>query len=143
MSDVESQRAANLALARSAFEDFEPTSPAWQAGLADDVVMTFPYADSIGLPPVVEGKEAAVGLFIGVAEKLNLKFHDVRLQSMADPEWVLVETRGKGSFKGNAYNQQYITLVQFRDGQMKQYREYFDCQVVVDCFGSIEKLMAG
>lgn len=143
MSDVESQRAANLALARSAFEDFEPTSQAWQAGLADDVVMTFPYADSIGLPPVVEGKEAAIGLFIEVAEKLNLKFHDVRLQPMADPEWVLVETRGKGSFKGNAYNQQYITLVQFRDGQMKQYREYFDCQVVVDCFGSIEKLMAG
>jgi len=143
MSDVDGQRAANLALARSMFEDFEPTSPAWQATLADDVVMTFPYADSIGLPPVVEGKEAAVGLFVAVSEKLSLKFHDVRLQAMADPEWVLVEVRGKGAFKGNPYNQQYITLVRFCDGRLKEYREYFDCQVVVDCFGSIENLLAG
>lgn len=136
-------REANVALAHSIFENFDPHSQAWQDGLAEDVVMMFPYAGSIGLPPRVEGKEAAIGLFQGVADALGLSFTDVTVQALADPEWVVVEQRGKGAFKGNPYNQQYVIFVQFRDGKLRHYREYFDCKVVTDCFGSVENLMAG
>ena len=133
----------NVERARVIFADFDPHSPAWQANLADDVEMIFPYAASIGLPPVVEGKDACVGVFQAVADALQLSFHDTRVQPMADPEWVLVEQRGKGDFKGNPYNQQYAILLRFRDGKLLHYREYFDCKVVTDCFGSIENLLAG
>ena len=57
----------NVERARAIFADFDPHSPAWQANLSDDVEMIFPYAASIGLPPVVEGKEACVGVFQAVA----------------------------------------------------------------------------
>lgn len=133
----------NAELARAIFVEFDPHSPAWQAILADDVRMEFPYAASIGLPPLVEGKEACVGVFQAVGDALKLSFHDTRVQPMADPEWVLVEQRGSGEFKGNPYNQQYAILLRFRDGKLRHYREYFDCKVVTDCFGSIENLLAG
>lgn len=136
-------QAANVALARSIFQDFNPHESAWQDNLADDVVMVFPYAASIGLPPRVEGKEAAIGLFKAVADALDLSFHDTTVQPLADPEWVVVEQRGQGGFKGNPYNQQYVIFLQFRDGKLLHYREYFDCQVVSGCFGSVENLMAG
>lgn len=144
MPDAQSaERDANLGLARSIFENFAPADPVWQANLADDVVMAFPYAASIGLPPRVEGKEACIGLFCGGEEKLGLTFHDIALQAMADPEWVLVELSGKGSFQGRPYRQQYAIMLQFKGGKLVCYREYFDCKVVTDCFGSIENLMAG
>ncbi len=136
-------REANVALARSIFENFNPHDAAWQANLADDAVMVFPYAASIGLPPRVEGKDAAIGLFKGVADALGLSFHDIAVQALADPEWVVVEQRGQGAFKNNPYNQQYVIFLQFRDGKLRHYREYFDCKVVTDCFGSVENLMAG
>jgi ketosteroid isomerase-like protein len=136
-------REANVALARSIFENFKPHDQAWQDNLAEDAVMVFPYAASIGLPPRVEGKEAAIGLFKGVADALGLSFHDIAVQALADPEWVVVEQRGQGAFKDNPYNQQYVIFLQFRDGKLRHYREYFDCKAVTDCFGSVENLMAG
>jgi ketosteroid isomerase-like protein len=143
MLNNEDLREANVALAQSIFQNFNPHDAAWQENLADDVAMVFPYAASIGLPPRVEGKEAAIDLFKGVADALALSFHDVSAQALADPEWVVVEQRGQGAFKDNPYNQQYVIFVQFRDGKLRHYREYFDCKVVTDCFGSVENLMAG
>lgn len=140
---LQADRTNNVAIARSIFVDFNPHDPAWQANLADDVEMVFPYAESIGLPPKVEGKEAAVGVFQAVADALGLSFLDTTAVAMADPEWVLVEQKGRGSFKGKPYNQQYAIMLQFRDGKLRHYREYFDCKVVTDCFGSIENLLAG
>lgn len=136
-------RETNIALAHSIFKNFKPHDRAWQDGLADDVVMMFPYAASIGLPPRVEGKEAAIGLFQGVADALGLTFYDTTVQALADPEWVVVEQKGKGGFKGKPYNQTYVIFLQFQDGKLCHYREYFDCQAVADCFGSVENLMAG
>lgn len=134
---------ANVERAKNVFEQFRPAEQSWQDGLAEDVVMEFPYGPSIGLPERIEGKEAAVPLFIGVGEKLGLKFVDVRPQAMADPEWVLVEMGGKGSHSGRPYDQRYVVKLQFRDGKLRHYKEYFNCQAVADCFGSVEALMAG
>lgn len=134
---------ANAALAKSAFENFAPHDPAWQANLADDIEMVFPYGKSIGLPEKVEGKEAAMGLFQAVGDALGLEFHDVDAQAMADPEWVLIEQRGKGSFNGKPYDQRYAIVLQIRNGKIRHYREYFDCKVVADCIGSVAALMGG
>lgn len=134
MSD-DALRASNLAKARAAFERFRPDEQSWCDALHDDIVMEFPFGTDLGLPPRVEGKADSIALFQNTLKALGLVFSDIQLAGMADPNFVLAQYKGTGSFAGKPYNQSYITVVEYRDGKLALYREFFDTKIVADVFG--------
>lgn len=143
MATVEPQATLSAVdIVRDMLENFAPTTQAWQDQLADNIVLEFPYGAAIELDERHEGKENAVGLFIGVSQALNLKFKDVDVKAMADPEWVVVEMRGDGHFQGRPYKQHYINLLRVVNGKLAHYREFFNTRTVNDCFGTVPQAMA-
>lgn len=137
----EALRAANVARAKAIFENFAPLDADWIAALHPDVVMEFPFGADVGLPARVAGKEQCVGLFQLVAHKLGLRFSDIEVLAMADPELVLARYKGEGMFGDKPYRQDYLTLMGFKDGQLILYREHVDTVVVQKLFGHLSALM--
>lgn len=137
----DSLKEANVAKALDAFVNFNPLEQSWCDGLHDDIVMEFPFGADVGLPARVEGKAMCQGLFQAVVQKLNLSFSDVRVDAMDDPNFVIAQYKGAGSFDGKPYNQLYITLMEYRDGKLILYREFVDTKIVADVFGHMSALM--
>lgn len=133
-------REANIARSHAMFSNFAPSDPAWVAGLHPDITMEFPFGAAVGLPDRVVGKEQCAGLFQLVEAKLGLKFSDIELLGMADPDMVLAQYRGEGAFGDTPYRQKYITLLRFQDGQLVLYREFVDTQVVAEAFGHLSAI---
>lgn len=141
MSDSDASRRSDaISRARAAYENFKPYDQSWIDGLHSDVVMEFPVGPTVGLPASVAGKDHCVGLFQQVSTMLGLTFSDIHILGMADPDAVLVQCKGAGAMNGKPYNQQYMTLLEFKDGKMKLYREYFDTKVVADVMGDLSSL---
>lgn len=140
-SQEEMQRQANVDRVRDMMENFVPHTESWCAGLHDDIAMEFPFGADVGLPPRMEGKAVCAGLFQAVVDKLGLKFSNLRISPMADPNCVVVEYDGTGSFNGKPYNQKYIAVLQFADGKLILYREYVDSKIVENVIGHLSALM--
>lgn len=140
-TDENALRAANIARAEAIFTRFTPLDPAWVDGLHPDIVMEFPFGAAVGLPAQVPGKDHCAGLFQLVFQKLGLVFSDIEVVGMADPNRVLATYKGAGALGDKAYNQTYITLLEFRDGKLILYREYVDTQVVAEAFGHLSAIV--
>jgi len=134
-------REANVARSHAMISTFAPFDPDWVARLHPDIVMEFPFGAAVGLPAQVAGKEQCTGLFQLVAAKLGLKFSDIEILGMADPEMVLAQYSGEGAFGETPYRQKYITLLRFQDGQLVLYREFVDTQVVAEAFGHLSAIV--
>ncbi|MET0545830.1 MAG: hypothetical protein ABWZ40_05940, partial [Caulobacterales bacterium] len=91
-------RAANLALAEKILGNFGRNMDGWYDNLHQDAVLEFPFGALVGIPPRLEGKESAVGMFSAVAANLHVQFSEIKIQPLLDPNLLLAEYRGKGSF---------------------------------------------
>ena len=70
----------------------------WLALFADDAVVEFPYAASVGLPGRLEGKDAIRGYFGHASEVfLDLVFRDVRRHATLDPDIAIAEAHGSAT----------------------------------------------
>jgi ketosteroid isomerase-like protein len=128
MSSDTELRANNLAVASRMMASFGHKMEIWYENLHPDVSVELPQGESIGLPALVSGQDA-VNMFRLAAEQFDVKFHDVRIHPMADPNKIVVEYRGVGRPQGRLYEQNYVSFQEFRDGKLFKFREYFDTAI--------------
>jgi ketosteroid isomerase-like protein len=121
-------RESNLALASRMMANFGHKMEIWYENLHPDVSVELPQGESIGLPALVRGQDA-VNMFRLAAEQFDVKFHDVRIHPLADPNKIVVEYRGVGRPQGRLYEQNYVSFQEFRDGKLFKFREYFDTAI--------------
>lgn len=115
----------------------------WLALFADDAVVEFPYAASMGLPARLEGKDAIQSFFASVPDLLlNLVFRDVRRYPTMDPNIAIAEVHGSATVAttSRAYEQDYVMIIECRDGAIVRYREYVNVAVVHELFGAADEM---
>ena len=115
----------------------------WIDLFADDGVVEFPYAPSLGFPERLEGKEAIDRYFRGTPESFrDLSFRDVRRYPTTDPDLALAEAHGSATVGANdaRYEQDYVMLVRTKGGKIVLYREYWNPLPVLDAFGGADAL---
>ncbi|WP_404369575.1 nuclear transport factor 2 family protein [Corallococcus coralloides] len=101
----------------------------WLALFADDAVVEFPYAPSLGRPSRLEGIEAIRAYFAPITKHFQgLTFTDVRRYPGVDSTTGWLEVHGAATLHpGNIpYEQDYVMRVQVRDGRIVHYREYWN-----------------
>ncbi len=93
----------------------------------DEGVMEFPFAPD-GSSKRFVGK-AAIAQTLSSAFKVRteMDFPEVKLYPMDNTNMAVVEFRGKMTLSsGQPYNNQYIALVEAKDGRLVLFREYFN-----------------
>ena len=101
----------------------------WIALFADDAVVEFPYAPSLGRAHRLVGKAAIDGYFRGTPGVFrDLEFSGLRRFPGADPEVAIAEVHGSAILAptGKRYEQDYVMVVRTRAGEIVEYREYWN-----------------
>jgi len=112
----------------------------WLALFADDAVVEFPYAGSLGRSTRLEGK-AAIDEYFGGASPvfLELAFRDVRVHVSTEPGLVVAEAHGSARIAttGKAYEQDYVMVLEVKEGKIARYREYWNPLPAIDALGGL------
>lgn len=117
----------------------------WLALFADDAVVEFPYAASLGRSGRLAGKAAIDAYFRGTPETFRgLTFCDLRRFPGSDPELAVAEVHGSAVIgtTGARYEQDYVMLLRTRGGKIVWYREYWNPLPAIAAFGGIDGLPA-
>lgn len=117
----------------------------WLDLFADDAIVEFPYAASVGLPARLIGKPAIAAYFRRTPDMFRgLAFRDLELHATADPDVALAEVHGSATIAphGAAYEQDYVMVVECRAGQIVRYREYWDVAAALAAFGGTDRVRA-
>ncbi|MBM7117245.1 nuclear transport factor 2 family protein [Archangium primigenium] len=115
----------------------------WLALFAEDAVVEFPYARSLGVPERLEGIAAIRGYFAQTPKHfLGLAFTNVRRYLTTDPELAIAEVHGTATIAttGKPYAQDYVFFVKTRQGRISLYREYWDPLPGLEAFGGPQNL---
>ena len=97
----------------------------WLDTLAEDVVFEAPYYKADG--PLAAGRDAMAGTFARMQETFSSIHYEIkRLIPAVDPDLVIAEVRGDNEVasNGNHYRNDYLFLVDCRDGQIIRIFEY-------------------
>lgn len=94
---------------------------------AANAVLEFPYSPP-GFPRRVEGEAAIRDLFRpALAGMSSSSFDDLNVMMLDEPNWALVEYRGRVELKsGRSYHNTYCLVVRVEGGQLAYVREYFN-----------------
>jgi uncharacterized protein len=107
-----------------------PVDPAsWLELFAEDALVEFPYAASLGAPGRFEGRDAIRHYFFTALENFRgLTFSNARLYPGADPAFALAEVHGSATIAstGKSYEQDYVMVIEARGGRIARYREYWN-----------------
>ncbi|RKH48710.1 nuclear transport factor 2 family protein [Corallococcus sp. AB049A] len=101
----------------------------WLTLFADDAVVEFPYAPSLGSPGRLEGIAAIRAYFAPITTHFqDLIFTNVRRYPGEDSTTGWLEVHGSATLQpGNIpYEQDYVMRMQVRDGRIVHYREYWN-----------------
>ncbi|WP_426756771.1 nuclear transport factor 2 family protein [Myxococcus sp. Y35] len=115
----------------------------WLGLFAEDAVVEFPYAPSLGAPERLVGREAIRGYFAETPKHfLGLVFSNVRRYLTTDPDVAIAEVHGSATIAltGKPYEQDYILVLKSREGRIVHYREYWDPILGLRAFGGTENL---
>lgn len=115
----------------------------WIDLFADDAVVEFPYAPSLGFPERLEGKAAIDRYFRGTPESFrDLAFRDVHRYQTSDPDLAIAEAHGSATVGANdtRYEQDYVMLVRTKGGKIVLYREYWNPVPALQAFGGTDAL---
>ena len=120
--DHTARRAANEATARAMLAAFSAGDPEGQlAHCADDIVYEAPYS---GL--VRHGIDAMRSMLGAVTERFDsVSYVPTAFIAALDPDLVICEVQGDHPVTGSdrRYQNQYLMLMQFRDGKVVHWRE--------------------
>lgn len=115
----------------------------------DDVLADFPYLPSAELVNEYRGRDA-VKAFISSSKEMGFtpyNFEITAVFDLAEPNRLIAEYRtGAGSmFKptGAAYENRYIGIFEFRDGQISFWREYLNPMVALNILKGVGAAKAG
>jgi ketosteroid isomerase-like protein len=80
-----------------------------------------------GVPPVVEGREALIGVFGGFEQAIaHWGREDVHFHQTLDPDVAIVEYRIRAEIvDGSVYDNRLILRFTFRDGRFAEVLEYY------------------
>ncbi|QRN97628.1 nuclear transport factor 2 family protein [Archangium violaceum] len=104
--------------------DFEGFADMW----AEDGSMEFPYSPE-GLPQRLDGKAAIREHLRRFPEMLHIdRFSEPVFHPSQDGRVLIAEfsCEGRAVATGKPYNQKYISVVEFRDGRIVKYRDYWN-----------------
>jgi ketosteroid isomerase-like protein len=118
-----------MALAKRHIETFVDDPATWETLIADEIEWELVYAPSLGHPARLSGRDEVnrhIAWFREAVERL--RFHDIRIQEMADPALALAEVKAEALIKstGRVYRQEYLFILRSRHGKIVGIREYFD-----------------
>lgn len=119
--------------------------PAWAELLAEDAVIEFPYAPSVGTPERLEGKAAILHYMKDVPTRMpGLTFSNLRIHETLNPDVVLAEVHGEATIAatGKHYAQDYVLWLEAKDGKLVRYREYWNPIPALAAFGGTENTLA-
>lgn len=117
--------------------------PRWLALFADDAVVEFPYAASLGRSGRLDGKAAIDAYFRGTPGSFrDLTFRDLRRFPGTDPDLAVAEVHGSAVIgpTNRRYEQDYVMLLRTRNGKIVWYREYWNPLPAIEAFGGIDGL---
>ncbi|WP_194911205.1 nuclear transport factor 2 family protein [Catenulispora rubra] len=101
---------------------------AWADLCAEDVLVEFPFSPE-GLPSRLEGREAIFEYLRYYPDIIDIhEIGAVTVYATDKPDTVVAEWSVKGHVipNDNAYDMAYATFVTVRDGQIVNYREYWN-----------------
>lgn len=105
---------------------------------ADEVVMDLPYAPQ-GFPRRVEGKGEVTAFFAGLPAIITpLRFHDYRLEALADDPGSIVAQYASDArilTTERPYRNSYVARFRIRGGAITWFAEYFDPITLVEALG--------
>ncbi len=104
----------------------------------DDLVFEAPFSFT-GKPSRTEGKPAVYERLSGSYGLVHMAFHITDVHELVDPNRFFVEYTSDGHMVGSGeeYVNAYITQVEFRDGLMTLFREFYDSQRCAAAFGHL------
>lgn len=97
----------------------------------DDTVLEYPFAPE-GHPRRVEGHAKVMDLFAAsFSAKHPRAYTDLKVRLTADGDAAVVEFNGELSLvsTGEIYRNSYFAFVEFRDGKIAVFREYYDAAI--------------
>jgi uncharacterized protein len=128
-SDVAAVRARNVEVITQFYRTLETKDiRAFIALFAENGVQDMPDATQ-GHPRRVETRAEIARLYAGFPEATNaVQFPNLRIYQSDDPNRMFVEVDGYVEFKHapQPYQQSYINIFEFRDGQITLFREYYN-----------------
>lgn len=102
---------------------------------APDGVQEMPFAPE-GFPERLEGREAIATQYGGLPTAYGAMRFERTLRPLADPEYVLVQYRGRIELNGGGrYDNDYCGLFRVVDDRIVRFTEYFDPVVLNEAFG--------
>ncbi|NIA68642.1 SnoaL-like domain-containing protein [Pelagibius litoralis] len=105
---------------------------------AEDIVFEFPYAPEAAVSRL-DGKAALAAYLPKVSELIDIESMELRATYKdAESETFVIEFKCFGSSRLNdaRYDQNYISVVQLRDGLIAHYKDYWNPLVVLRATGS-------
>jgi ketosteroid isomerase-like protein len=133
------RRDANLDKLRSYFAliasgDVDALAEYWH----DDLVFEAPFSFT-GTPSRTDGKVAVYERLSMSYGLVSMVFHITEVYELEDPDRFLVEYTSDGHMldSGEQYTNVYITLIEYRDGLMTRFREFYDSQRCAAAFGPL------
>lgn len=94
-----------------------------------DGVLEFPYGESVGIPPRLEGIDAIVDYFSGLGVFGAWSFRDIRGSRVADSSEYVLEMHGSSTVKATdaPYEQDYVVRFGLSAaGKVAWMREFWD-----------------
>lgn len=114
----------------------------WPALFTEDGVQEFPYSPE-GYPKRIEGRQAIADYLADYPKKFKL---DRIVPPVFHPsEGVLVlefGVEGTALQTGKPYNQRYVSVIEYRDGRITRYVDYWNPLVVMEALGGADQLLA-
>src|SRR5215470_10550291 len=101
----------------------------WLQLIDDAFVWEFPYAQSLGLPPKVEGREQVRHFLERLTGDLeDLQFGRPQIYPSTDHSSAAVEVSAIARFRGTGRTlaQDYVLFLELHEGRIARIREYFD-----------------
>lgn len=111
--------------------DLEAYSAAW----AEEGVQEMPFAPP-GMPRFFRGRESLRTQYAKMFERFqSVDYSDLRIHETTNPEIAIAEYKGSIQLKdGNRYDNEYVTIFQFRNGEIVHRSEYYNPLIWMESF---------
>ena len=98
----------------------------WTAMFAEDGIMEFPFAPP-GSPQRVAGKEALKAYLAAFPDMIKLtRIHPVTFHHGDQVMVAEFSTEGVATQTGNVFTQRYVSVIEYRDGHITHYQDYWN-----------------
>jgi uncharacterized protein len=113
---------------------------AWHDLWVDDAVNEFPFAPP-SYPTRLEGKAAIREYMSGFPKAIDvLGVREMKIHRTVDENVIVMESQIEGRVvaNGNPYNMRYICVIEFRDGKIARYVDYWNPLEMASALGSLD-----